>query len=782
MTVLALSSTVHAQTVAQPTGANSVSEVVVTASRRSAQTTQNIPEAVDAFSGRALEKLNVQSLQDLAKIDPSLSIQSFGANQQQVIIRGISSTTGQTAGIYVDEAPLEGGFNANISGDNTPGLELHDIDHVEVLKGPQGTLFGAGSMSGTVRVITNQPKLDVYEGSVEGSAATVDGGSGLYTGNAAVNIPLVKDQLAARAVIWGDMGGGFIDQTIGQNTRDNVNDEHIYGGRLQMLWAPVDRFSLVGSVNYQNVRVDGSQAWTPNVGAIYNSGPLSGKELGPFPAYQNHSISREPYNSTYALATVTAHYDLGFGSIIATGTSGHKDELELQDTSPSDCQYALCVGSFGSPGAFSAHSLFTDYTGEVRFSSAFKGPFQLVSGFYYEHDALQYDGVVIHGNPANGIEPCDTYSDCKSLGLIVPGHPFDPASPVEFANQDNFKVSQYAFYAQGDYKILPNLTATAGIRYFMADLHDSQVDQQDIAPTFDNMGHCVGGYYCGVVTTPYVESTNQAHESQPTYNVSLLWAATPNLSLYVRAASGFRIGGINEAATIASQEGIAVPSSFQPDSLWDYEGGVKVYLMDRRLHLDVAVYHIDWSGEQEDALADGIYNYTLNVGKSEINGVEFSGDFHPIPGLTLQGSLTYVDAYLASNLPASVVSAGTLGSAGNGSPFVPRYSGSALIEYEHPVTGDVMGYGQATLSYRSSEYSALQASTSSEPTNYYTELHPYTLINLKAGLRLNKVDVSVFANNVTGDVAELGANPAIDAIRIYTARPRTVGVQFSDHF
>lgn len=781
MAVSAVAAPGHAASTSDTPSA-SVAEVVITASRRSEQTVQNIPMAVDAYSGRALERLNVQSLQDLSKVDPSLSIQSFGANQQQVIIRGISSTTGQTAGIYVDEAPLQGGFNANIFGDNTPGLELHDLDHVEVLKGPQGTLFGAGSMSGTVRVVTNQPKFDKYEGSVEAGGASVDGGNALFNGDAAVNIPLIKDQLAARAVVWGDNGGGFIDQAIGATTRKNVNDEHVYGGRLAMLWQPTDRFSLAGSVNFQHIKVDGAQSWTKFVGPLYGSGPDAGAELGPFPAYQNHSPSRESYNSDYTLATLTGRYDLGFGKIIASGSYGHKDELELIDTSPSDCANFLCNGSFGFPGVFSAHSQFTDYTAEVRFSSDFKGPFQMVAGVYYEHDALTYDGAVINADLATGIAPCDTYAHCKSAGLLQPGFPFDPASPVEFANEDQFRVDQYAFYAQGDYKILPNLTATVGVRYFMADLHDQQIDQQDIAPTFDGLGNCVGGYVCGVVTTPHLSSKATAHESQPTYNFSLLWKATDDLSLYVRAASGFRIGGINEAATIASQEGISVPSSYQPDSLWDYEGGIKLYLMEHRLHLDLSVYHIDWTGEQEDALAAGVYNYTLNVGKSEINGVEFSSIFHPITGLTVQGSVTYVDAYLATDLPAAVTEAGTYGKAGDSSPFVPRYTASGLVQYEHALSGDLMGYGQVAVSYRGSEHSALEASPAGAPTNYFTELHPYTLVDLKAGVRVKGYDVSVFANNVTNAVAEVGAKAALDGVRIFPARPRTIGVRVSAHF
>ena len=773
--VLALAaSAAHAQSAAPPTrpdapAAGRGGDVVVTASRRGGTNVQSVPEAVDAYSGRTLERLNVQSLQDLSKVDPSLSIQNFGVNQQQVIIRGISSSTGQTAGIYVDEAPLEGGFNANLYGDNTPGLRLHDIDHVEVLKGPQGTLFGAGSMSGTVRVITNQPNTNTYSAFVEARAASVDGGNGYFDGDAAVNIPIIQDKLAVRGVVWGENGGGFIDQTIGANTFHNVNDEHLWGGRFEVLVKPTDRLSIVGSLNYQNTKVDGSQNWTRFVGPLDAPG---GMELGPFPAYQNHSPSLEPYRGEYTLATLTGRYDLGFGSVIATTTYGNKNENNFADTTPSDCSFTLCAGSPAYPANFSAHAEFTDYTDEIRFSSAFNGPFQLVAGFYYEQDVLRYSGAVIHGNPVTGALPCDTYVACHSAGLALPGF---GVSPIEFANSDHFRVNEYALYAQGDYKILPNLTATVGIRYFMADLRDFQVTQQNIAPALTPTGFD-GGYVLGDITTPYVSSSATSHESQPTYNFSLLWNATDDISLYARAASGFRIGGINEAATVASQEGIAVPAAFQPDSLWDYEGGVKAYMLDHRLFVDLAIYHIDWSGEQEDALAAGVFNYTLNVGKSTINGVELSSTFRPVEGLSLGGSVTYVDARLANDLPAAVVLAGTPGKKGDRSPFVPQWSASAQAEYDHPITGDLVGYGQLDVAYRSNSFVAL------EPDTAANELRAYALLDLKAGVRFDRYDLSIYADNVTNAVADVGAHAGLDAFRVFPARPRTVGVHVSAHF
>ncbi len=772
-------------------GQTTVQELVVTAERRGAENLLAVPMAVDAYAGASLTRQNVQSLQDLNKIDPSLAIQSRGADQEQVIIRGISSTTGTTTGIYVDEAPLLGGFNANILGDNTPVLAMHDIDHVEVLKGPQGTLFGTGSMDGTLRIITNKPNLDTYQGFIEGRAATVgDGGNGYYDGNGMINIPLVKDQLALRAVAWGEEGGGYINQTTLTSTTKDVNNVHLYGGRIEALWQPNEQFSLLGSINYQHTHVDGSQSWTLDVGPLLAPSFEGGTEEGPFPPYQNHSPSQEPYNSRYVLYTLTGTYDLGFGSIIATGSYGNKNQLELIDTSPSDCSFTLCEGGPGFPAVFSAHSQFHDWTGEIRFSSNFKGPFQIVAGAYYEDDALLYDGVVINASGANGAEPCNTYANCVADGLVVAGvsdEGFGGVSPVEFANQDSFRVQQYAFYGQVDFKILPSVTLTAGARYFSANLNDEQLTQENIAPTTEPNGTFDGGWFLGAVTTPYVSSMNSAHESKPTFNFSLRWQATPDVSFYARAASGFRIGGVNEAATIASQEGIPVPATFGPDTLWDYEGGAKVYLFQHRLFVDAAVYHIDWSGEQEDALAAGVFNYTLNVGSSKINGVELNLTAQPTPGLTIAGGFNYVDATLSTSLPADVVSGGTPGTAGDRSPFVPKVSLSGQAEYEHALNGDVRGYIQGDFVYRSDSFSGFEPTSAASlaagvPNNFYTELPSYILIDVKAGVRFHGVDLGVFCNNLSNNAAYLGLNPALDAVRVFSPPPRTVGVDLSARF
>ncbi len=268
-------------------------EIVVTATRRGDQSLQNVPLAIDAYSGAALEKYSVDSLFDISKMDPSLNIQSYGATQQQLIIRGVASSVGQTTGIYLNETPLQGGNNVDVFGDGTPGLRLHDIDHIEVLKGPQGTLFGAGSMDGTLRVVTAKPDLQNFSGSVGGSGAGVDGGNALYKGDAVFNAPIIPGTLAHA---WSSGMKAGAASSIRPSMGPRVQTSTMYistEAGVTLLWRPIDPLSVTASWNYQRTGVSGTQSWTEYVGSTttYPAPPN-----GPYSAYNNLSPTQEVYN------------------------------------------------------------------------------------------------------------------------------------------------------------------------------------------------------------------------------------------------------------------------------------------------------------------------------------------------------------------------------------------------------------------------------------------------------------------------------------------------------
>ena len=770
-----------------------VAEVIVTANRREATDVLKVPVAVDAYSARTLETQQIHNVSDLGRIDPSLDIQTASAGNERVIIRGVSSDVGATTGIYFDETPLLGGFNDNVAGDNIPKLALQDIDHVEVLKGPQGTLFGAGSMDGTLRVVTNQPNLEDFGGWVNVSAAGVANGDGLFQGGGAVNLPIVKDTFGIRIAAWGESGGGYVDQTIAGVTRQNVNDVSEGGFRVEALWKPNDRFSLVGAANYQHIEVNGAQDWNRFIGGLVSP---NSPYVGPFKPYNNVEPTQGRSWQNFQLYWLTGRYHLNFGNIISNSSYGYKDELDAGDTSAQDCVFTICQGGPSFPAIFVSHPFFSYITEDLRFASEFKGPLQIVAGVYWEHDHQVYNGSVIDGNPKDGTVPCWTWNDCLAAGLVKPGAPYFIPGPihnyVQFANSHRQTTDQLAFYTQGDYKLTPTLTLTVGFRYFYARLEQAEITQQNIAPTTAPYGFDCA-YVLGCVTIPYQTSHTDGVEKQPTYNFALLWQATPDVSVYGRIASGFRLGGVNEGSTIAAQAGVAVPATFGPDQLWNYELGVKAYLFDRSVYLDATVYHIDWTNQQESAEAQGVFGYELNVGKSSITGVEMSSTWKPISDLTLSGSLTYVAAELGQDLPADVFASGTPGKKGDRMPFVPRLSFSGQAEYEHHFGEDVVGYVEGDFTYHSDSFTAFESSPAcvpgtgtgpgnpctAVPPDYYTQLPSYFLLNFSGGVRWDKYDVGVFIQNATNTAAWMTASANNGGVLVHSPRPFTAGVRLS---
>lgn len=721
--------------------ADTVTEVVVTAARRGAVSVQDTPLAVTAFSGEQLQKQGITSLQDLTKIDPSLSIQSYGASQTKVVIRGIESNVGATSGVYLDETPLVGGLGGNILGDGKPGLRLIDLDHIEVLKGPQGTLFGSGSMSGTLRVITRKPDLGQFGGAVSASAAGVTGGDARYEGSATLNVPIITDQLGVRITAWGESGGGYIDQSVRGVMHKNNNNTEVKGVRAVAQWKPLEALTLTGVIAHQEVDVDGTQAWLKSRGA-----------------YDNSSPTIEFYNDDYNLYSLSGEYDLGFGKVTATVSNTNQGVMAPKDSTPT-------ANGFGLPGStlFVPTVDFEDTVGELRFSSDFDGPFQLVTGAFYENSQSTYQTNAIAAT-TTGTALCFTFDECVAKGLQKPGR---GQSLYEFGTRTKRGVGQYALYAQGDYAITPTLKATLGIRYFEAKIHDTVTNLQTVFPD----------YAFGIVTRPSITGDNRGKNTNTSYNASILWEMSPDVSFYARAASGFRLGGVNTATSLAQQAGVIFPGTYKPDSLWNYEAGVKSYWFERTLYTDIAFYHIDWMDQQLSAQAPGAFAYTINAGKTTVDGLELNATYTPTRALTLGGSLNLVKAKLDEDLPKDVLAAGTFGYKGDRVPLTPKVSMTLHGEYEQPIAGDLNGYVGGSVTYRGVSW------TSFNNTNRFnTKLPDYALFSAKIGLRKGPWDIALFGDNLTNKAAYLGVVESLDGIRVFSPRPRTIGLRASSTF
>jgi outer membrane receptor protein involved in Fe transport len=718
-------------------------EIVVTATRRGDIKTRDIPLAITAVSADALKQANVSSLQDLRKVDPSLNITAYGAGQQRTVIRGIQAQTGATTGLYLDEMPISASTGASVGnlGDGRPALQLYDIDHVEILKGPQGTLFGSGSVSGTLRVITAKPNLTTIGGHAEGSIGILDGGNPTYNGSATLNLPVVNDVLAVRGVVWGQTGGGYIDQTINGSYRSNVNDTITKGFRASLLFKPTSDLSVFLSAMHQDINVKGSGAWQQNLGA-----------------YNTNSPSSEFFREHVELYNATVDYNLGFGSLVATGSYGKQSNISGIDSSPTGRLFGLPGGIF-VPTNDNRYS-----TAELRFSSKFKGPFQVVAGAFYEHDKNLAGTNAIIVNSL-GLARCYTYDECNANGFRKPGF---GNSDYEFGSLNTRVSDQYTAYIQGDLEITHSLVATVGFRYFSADTHLTTLNRQTVFPDF----------FFGILSPLQTVSDRKASDKKPSYNFSLLWKATPDINFYARAASGFRIGGVNSTTSLAQQIGIIFPEAYGPDSLWNYEIGAKGTILDHKLSFDLSLYHIDWTGQQSLAsAAGGAFGYVINAGLTRTNGAELNFSYRPSSHLTLGGGATYVDAKLATDLPAEVVATGTVGRKGDRLPFVAKLTATGFIEYRGDTGRGVEAYGRASVNYRSSSYSSF-----SPASTFYTKMPQFAMAGAEIGIRTARADYGISVENLTNKVAYLGVYDSIDGIRIYSPGPRTIRMKAALRF
>src|SRR5687767_7427244 len=279
-------------------------ELVVTATKRET-TMKDTPAAISAVSGDAIRESQSFSLESFTRLDPSIQVNNRGVGDNQIIVRGISSSGKPTVGLYFDEAVITG-LGLDGGSDNQPNIQLHDLERIEILKGPQGTLFGAGSMSGTVRFITNKPDLSKQSFALTGSAASVQDGNELFQGEAVANLPLVTDKVGLRAVAWGDTGGGYIDQQRNGTLHEDVNDQTVWGTRLTLGSKLTEALSLTVMGLYQQSEADGSQYFEFGRGA-----------------YRNISPTEEPFEDEIKLFSAVADYDAGFGTF--TGTVSYMD-------------------------------------------------------------------------------------------------------------------------------------------------------------------------------------------------------------------------------------------------------------------------------------------------------------------------------------------------------------------------------------------------------------------------------------------------------------------------
>ncbi len=815
---LAFSALVFAAPAEPETAASGgLDEIVVTATRRS-ERLQDVPISVLAFSQEKMDEQGLKNIDDLSRLSPGLNFQRNGMSSagnyndegSDINIRGVDSTAGtSTTGIYIDDTPIQtrhigfGSINAFPA--------LFDLDRVEVLRGPQGTLFGAGAEGGVVRFISPEPDLHKATGYAIADIATTDGGSPSYESGVAFGSPIIDDVLAFRASVSYRRDGGWVDRvgytllpnTVnpelpipvnnGITTETNANSWETITGRVALKWKVNDALEITPSVYFQRLQISDTAAYWVTL-----SNPSSN-------VYQNGNAGTNPSSDPFTLSAIRVNWDLGFASLFSNtayynrNQSGFSDYTQyLRATWASFGELANSYPQPGDRGWATFQDNQRNFYQEIRLASKDAGSrFQWNGGLFYSHssenvpeninDPTLNDEVNAYTGGAPAVPVCGSFP-CPN-GLIFNG-------PV-----DQVIDKQIAAFGELAFKLTDTFKATAGVRLSRLDYTGN------IAAT--------GGFLGTTIITQ-----QSASENSVTPKAVLSWQPDRDTLLYVSASKGFRPGGPNVSVGSICDSNLTalgisqVPGQYSSDSLWSYEIGSKNTFFDNTLQINASLFYIDWSNIQQNVYLPACgEQFTANLGKAKSEGGDIEVVYRPISALTFDLTAAYTDAQLTKSScagPQSYDSASlscissvpgaqparpiaTDGDALLGAPW--SFTGSA--EYHFPEWSGRTPYVRLDFQHSTAQKSLLPGQDSNNAL-FDTTLPGLPVLNnlsIRAGLRFNGLDISAYANNLTNahpllfesrDIAPYAGPPGTGATEmgpttdnLYFARgvrPRTIGL------
>ena len=759
-------------------------EIIVTATKRN-ETIQDIPFSINAQTQADIQRTGAQTIEDISRNVAGLTVQNLGPGQSQVSVRGVSAGqivrdqpgVKEQVGIYLDESVVSLSLF-------TPDLDLFDLNRVETLRGPQGTLFGSGSVGGTIRYITNQPNTDKIEGLVEGNINTVDGGGTGGSVKGAVNLPL-GSTLAARAVGYWTKYGGFID-AIGPAAGKDVNSGERYGGRLALAFKPTDNITITPRIVYQKVTADGfNREERFNLYANPFATPAT-----TFKERQQYLLLRERFSDRLVLGDLTAAVD--FGGVTATSVTSYidRDILVSRDASALTGSVSVDLG-FPTAGVLLPSNLrdttkLKQFTQELRLSSSGDGPFQWVVGGFFADIKRRYAQRL----PTAGY---DVFTDARfgagTSVAVANGFPLN--SPYNADINYNFK--QYALFGEATYALTERLKLTAGGRYY--DFKEER--------TFKS-----GGLFSN--SDSFTDSTNPANRTKsngftPRFLAS--WEIADRVTLNAQASKGFRLGGVNDPLNLplCSAQDAAIFGGYQKytdEKLWNYEGGIKARA--GWLTINAAGFYNDIKNLQVTLDAGSCSSRVVfNVPKAHSKGFEFELAARPTEnfGISVNGSI--IDSKFDSTVRDGT--GAVLGGIrdGNRLPSVPRFQIAVNADATLPLSEDADLKFTASYQYVGNRFTqpsdqennprsfvsglAFAGATGTQATVLDLKLPSYNLVNFSAGITLKSLDADIIAyvNNALDENVQL----SFDRERGGRARlgfnvgsPRTFGLTVRKRF
>lgn len=736
-----------------------VPEIVVTAQRRG-ESIQKVPISISAYTQQTLDRQGVRDIQDVVRLTPGLDFTRGGPqNLANIAIRGIRSNGGaSTTGIYIDDVPIQARRVGYAGG--SPFPQTFDLERVEVLRGPQGTLFGAGSQGGTIRFITPSPSLTDFSAYGRAEVSTTRFGNEGYEAGAAVGGPLVKDKIGFRASAWYRKQAGWIDRAnprTGAIVDEDSNQGNTFVGRAAVTFAPVDAVKLTASLFYQREHADDANTYWDIL-----SNPGQGK-------FVNGNEIAAPTTDKFMIPSLTASVELSDDvSLISVSSYLSRDQSIIADYT--QLQRAIIFRNPIPPAGAASPSVFTNtqrsFTQEVRLQSTAPGQrLRWVIGGFYQNSRQNATQFVTDPTLVNEFE--------TATGLpftAVFGVPPLPGGLIYY--QDPFKTvdKQIAGFGQVDYDIMDNLTVTAGLR---------------VASARFSFRTSVGGPFGGV---PFVDQGRQK-DSPVTPKFGLEYRFSPNNSVYVSAAKGFRVGGSNarqlspcQAQLNALGLGGINPTTFSSDSVWSYEAGTKNQSADRRLTFNASAFYVKWSNIQQFVtLASCGGGFIANLGEAENTGFDLQLAYAPVDGLNLGAAVGYTHGKFKNTVYAAAPQIGnsavTAGDRLQGSPWRASFN----AEYTWQVGSDTDAYARADYQFASQESPLVPQNNPANGLNFVPFYYgaPEThYVTARVGVKFRQVDLSLFVDNL------LDASTALDKQNLVGTqltresgfRPRTIGL------
>jgi iron complex outermembrane receptor protein len=691
-------------------------EIIVTANKR-AEDLQSIGAGISVVSDERLDQLGANSLADFLQDVPGVNLQSFGApGYGSIEIRGISpQSVGATVSTYIDNIPVGGSSSVGENGEFLPDLDPADIQRVEVLKGPQGTLYGASSLGGVIKYVTKQPSLTQPEATITEEFEQIDHGD--FGGKIRVSGSTpVTDNLAIRVSGYYRWIPGYIDD-LGVSGKD-ANNGYDWGMRATVLWKPTSDLSVNVNAMQQESRLN-----------AYNNVDLSVTSLRPlYGDLTQLRYTPEFFAYKTSLFSAEINYEQPYGSFLSASSFNAIHPTLATDLTP------YYTGLYGigpnAPASGVGHHDDQQETEELRFTSNRLGNFEFLTGLFFQHESLT-DGTNYVSFEPGGLTP-------------------NPSVPYLGYGDRGGTLNEYAGFFNTTYYIVPTLDVTFGYRY--SDILQNRVNWD-------------GGVLYEGNNTTVVSFDQSSKQSSDTYMAGARWHITDDVMVYLRAASGYRPGGVRTPLPGAPAD---FGNVYYSDNIWSYETGVKVKALDGRLTVDTDLFWINWDNIQA-LVTIGQFNTDGNGGHALSRGVETQATYVPVDSLTLRANFSFTDAFFKYADPSVLVT-----SPGQRLFFVPELQGSLSADYNWSM-GKFKANAGGDWSYTGDQY---------DISNFL--LPSYSVVNAHAGLKWNNETLNLYVRNLADKraiVGDTGYYPAFYSLYTVTVnQPRTVGISFSQHF